>query len=33
MDKTHTKGRFPIDYKTNAGSWIKDREWKKLANK
>ena len=27
-----TKGRFPIDYLTNAGAWIKDREWKRRAN-
>lgn len=33
LKKTSTKGRFPIPYKTNAGMWIKDREWKQLANK
>jgi len=31
-DKKVTKGRFPIEYQTNAGVWIKDREWKKTAN-
>ena len=30
--KTKTKGRFPREYKTNAGSWINDREWKNKAN-
>lgn len=32
-DKTLTKGRFPRDYMTNAGVWVQDRQWKKLANK
>ena len=32
MKKTSTKGRFPIPYKTNAGMWIRDREWKQKAN-
>mmetsp|Transcript_41525 Transcript_41525/g.54669 ORF Transcript_41525/g.54669 Transcript_41525/m.54669 type:complete len:106 (+) Transcript_41525:1675-1992(+) len=32
MHKTSTKGRFPIPYKTNAGMWMKDREWKQRAN-
>ena len=27
-----TKGRFPIPYNTNAGMWMRDREWKKKAN-
>ena len=27
-----TKGRFPIEYQTNAGVWMKDRAWKKTAN-
>ena len=27
-----TKGRFQIQARTNAGNWIKDREWKNLAN-
>ena len=31
-DKTLTKGRFPIQYQTNAGVWVKDREWKRTAN-
>ena len=30
--RTKTKGRFPREYKTNAGSWINDREWKNKAN-
>ena len=30
--KVKTKGRFPRDYRTNAGVWINDREWKKVAN-
>ena len=30
--KTLTKGRFPIQYQTNAGVWVKDREWKQSAN-
>ena len=30
--RTKTKGRFPRDYKTNAGSWINDKQWKKKAN-
>lgn len=33
MERTITKGRFPINYKTNAGSWMNDREWKKTANR
>ena len=32
-EKTLTKGRFPRNYMTNAGVWVQDRQWKKLANK
>lgn len=30
--KKATKGMFPIPYTTNAGMWMKDREWKMQAN-
>ena len=32
IEKRRTKGRFGFDYKTCAGSWMQDREWKKRAN-
>ena len=33
MYRGKTKGRFNrIEYQTNAGVWLKDREWKKTAN-
>ena len=31
-EKKVTKGRFPIQYQTNAGVWVQDREWKQKAN-
>ena len=27
-----TKGRFQINARTNAGNWMRDRDWKNLAN-
>ena len=27
-----TKGRFPIEAKTNAGNWLQDRLWANIAN-
>ena len=30
--KTKTRGRFPREYQTNAGVWIKDRSWIGKAN-
>ena len=32
MHRTTTKGRFVMDYRTNAGDWIKNRDEKKAAN-
>ncbi len=32
LEKVKTKGRFQIQAKTNAGNWMKDREWIYLAN-
>ena len=31
-ERNNTKGRFPIQYATNAGSWIHDKAWKNIAN-
>jgi len=31
-EKVKTKGRFQIEAQTNAGNWMKDREWIYLAN-
>jgi hypothetical protein len=32
IHKRRTKGLFVVDVATNAGSWMKDREWKFAAN-
>ena len=31
-EKVKTKGRFQIQAKTNAGNWMRDRDWIYLAN-
>ena len=30
--RTKTKGRFPTNFQTNAGVWMRDRDWKETAN-
>ena len=30
--RSKTKGRFPVDFQTTAGAWMKDRDWKQRAN-
>jgi hypothetical protein len=33
FDKRHTKGAFSgTEFKTNAGCWIRDRDWKYKVN-
>jgi len=32
VEKQRTKGRFLIEARTNAGNWMRDRDWIHLAN-
>lgn len=32
IHKSKQRGKFPIEYQTTGGSWLKDREWKRTAN-